>query len=585
MTVASPVFFDGLAGMYHAAPGKTAVLMLSPWAYEELCSRKAFRILAEKLAAQGYPCLRFDFPGTCHSALASDAVSDETAWRRAAEAALDQLIKLSSASRVILIGQGLGGLIAGDLARKRGAAAVVYLGAVSQGRMHLREIAAWTAMTQPTFLVRSSDGPEGGLMAGGFVLSAATANEIKGLNLLKGDVADVERSLVVERPDNPADVKLAEYLLEGGAVLDRLPFHGYVDYISNPTLSILPSETIAAVAAWVARYFPAGANGAGASGDGAARAAANAALPTVLEAAQYKETLCRFGPEEMFFGVLTEPVNSKAATAVLVLNAGYDHSCGWGRYTVDMARELAQVGVAVLRMDLAGMGETPLWPGQPEQVLYSTRQNDDVNCAVEWLRTRSGIQKLILMGRCSGAYQAFVSAALDSRVDGAFLVNSRKLVWDPEENVDQAIREPIQTLETYRSKMTDPKQFKRLLSGELTVSAAMRKVFRALLSAADRKLAPVLGNLSRHRRLGSVVYGRLKVLADRHTPVAFVYSQGDRGLIETTGWFGENAAGLSSYPNVSFTLIPDADHNLSPLPARAAVTAQLKTFLSKFEDC
>ncbi|MBD8892425.1 alpha/beta fold hydrolase [Roseibium litorale] len=574
MSVACPIFFDGLAGMYHAAKGSTAVLMLSPWAYEELCSRKTFRIMGEKLAEAGYPCLRFDFPGTCHSALASDAIRDIEAWQKAAEAALDQLITLSSASRVILIGQGLGGLFAGELARKRHVAGVVYLGGVSQGRAHLREIAAWTAMTQPTFLVRSSDGPEGGMMAGGFVLSAETLTEIKGLNLLKSEAPKVERSLVVGRPGNPADVKLAEHLAAGGGQVDLSAFEGYVDYISNPTLSRLPTGPIKAVVSWICEHFPQDAD--------ASAGTKLPDVPAVLETPDYRESQHRFGPGGMFFCVLTEPASAPARTAILVLNAGYDHSCGWGRYTVDLAREMASRGYAVLRMDLAGIGETPYWPGQGEQVLYSTRQSDDVRCAIDWMKERLGDAHVLISGRCSGAYQAFVSAGLDERIEGAFLVNSRKLVWDPDEDVDQAIREPIQTLDTYRSKMTDPKQFKRLLSGELTVSTAVRKVTAALATAADRKLSPLLGRLSRHHRLKSVVSARLKTLAERNVPVALVYSEGDRGLLEIADWFGPDASGLSAYPNVTFSKVPEADHNLSPLPARADVTEKLLEFAGRF---
>ncbi|MBD8878420.1 alpha/beta fold hydrolase [Roseibium polysiphoniae] len=575
MFVASPVFFDGLAGMFHAAEGSTAILMLSPWAYEELCSRKAFRTMADQFAENGYPCLRFDFPGTCHSAIASDAIDDPFAWRNAAEAALDQLIELCAPSRVILLGQGIGGLIAGDLARKRDVAGIIYLGAVSQGRTHLREISAWTAMTKPTFLVGASDGPEGGIMAGGFVLSASTASEIKGLSLLKGDAPMVSRSLVVERPENPADVRFAEHLISSGASVDRIPFHGYVDYISNPTLSRLPEQTVGSMLSWVKTHFP--------SNSSPSERSQSFPSKVEVQGEGFQETFCRFGPGAMFFGVLSEPVESQARTGLIVLNAGYDHSCGWGRYTVDLAREMATDGFAVLRMDMAGIGETPLWPGQQEQVLYSERQNDDVKCAVDWMKAERCYENIIIIGRCSGAYQAFVSAELDMRIDGAFLINARRLVWDPDEDVDEAIREPIQTLSTYRNKIASPRQLKRLLSGELPISRAIKRLAQALGKVADQKLAPVLRNFSKHHRLDRILHARLEALRARGAPVELVYSDGDRGLLEVSSWFGPGTAGLSNYPNVNLSSVPNADHNLSPLPARVEVTAKLLEFARRLE--
>ncbi|MDJ0930987.1 hypothetical protein [Breoghania sp.] len=41
-----------------------------------------------------------------------------------------------------------------------------------------------------------------------------------------------------------------------GTVLDRLPFEGDVDYISNPTLSIVPISAINGIMAWMGEHFP-----------------------------------------------------------------------------------------------------------------------------------------------------------------------------------------------------------------------------------------------------------------------------------------------------------------------------------------
>ena len=86
--LAEPVAFDGIAGWFHPACGKTAVLLASPWGYEELCSRKSFRLLGEKLAAAGISCLRFDYPGSGHSLGDAAAITDDHAWRKATRRAL-----------------------------------------------------------------------------------------------------------------------------------------------------------------------------------------------------------------------------------------------------------------------------------------------------------------------------------------------------------------------------------------------------------------------------------------------------------------------------------------------------------------
>ena len=568
--VAVPITFDGLAGYFHPAAGDTAILLLSPWGYEELCSRKSYRMLGEKLAAAGYPCLRFDYPATANSHGDSADLEDKSAWRNSVRRALAELRRLAAPHRVVVIGQGIGASLASDLASSEDIAGQVLLAPVAQGRAYLRELAAWTALTQPTFLVSTSDGPKGGLMAGGFVLSAATADEIKSLNLYKTELPAELKTLLVDRSDHPGDQKLADHFAEKAVAFETLPFEGYVDYVSDPTLSVPPHQTLEKIVSWVKAGFPAHMPE---TTPVAELSAVSEPLPGVEEEA------VRFGPQEMFFGVLSRPLGKATKTAVVILNSGYDHSIGWARMSVGFARSIADSGCAVLRTDLAGIGESGYWPDQPSQVLYSDKQLDDVRAAIDFVKNRTGADTVILFGRCSGAYLALLAASNDERVDAAFLVNSRRLVWDPDEDVDKAIREPIQTLSSYGRKAVDLKTVKRVLTGDINLLSALKKVARALKFKADRKLAPVLRGFSRHHRLFSVLTGRLRHLKQREVPLCLVYSDNDRGLIELHNWFGADRSGLKAYPNIKVHGLPDADHNLTPIAARQQMLTLLKTFI------
>ncbi|MEE4010559.1 alpha/beta hydrolase [Roseibium sp. FZY0029] len=568
--LAIPIAFDGLAGYFHPASGSTAILLLSPWGYEELCSRKSYRMLGEKLAASGYPCLRFDYPATANSHGDSAELEDKSAWRKSVTQALAELRRLVNPERVVMIGQGIGAGLAATLAEGGEVAGQVLLAPVAQGRAYLRELAAWTAMTQPTFMVKASDGPKGGLMAGGFVLSAATVDEVKSINLFKAQLPSGLKTLLVERSGHPGDQKLADHFTEMGLAVETLPFEGYADYVSDPTLSVPPLQTLERIVTWMKASFPAGQLQTAPVAEGTA---VSEPLPDVVEEA------LRFGPDKMFFGVLTTPLGKETKTAVVILNSGYDHSIGWARMSVGFARSLAEYGCAVLRMDLAGIGESSYWPNQPAQVLYSDKQLDDVRAAVGFVKERTGAETVILFGRCSGAYLALVAASDDERVEGAFLVNSRRLVWDPDEDVDKAIREPIQTLSSYGRKAIDLNTLKLVVSGDINLVSALKKVTRAAKLKAGRKLAPVLGSLSRHQRLFKVLTRRLKHLEQRGVPLCLVYSDNDRGLLELHNWFGPDRRGLKDYPNIRVEALPDADHNLTPITARKHMFALLKDFV------
>lgn len=52
------------------------------------------------------------------------------------------------------------------------------------------------------------------------------------------------------------------------------------------------------------------------------------------------------------------------------------------------------------------------------------------------------------------------------------------------------------------------------------------------------------------------------------TAVHLLYSDNDDGLEHFQYYFDANGEGLSAYQNVSLTIIPDADHNLSTPEAK-----------------
>ena len=116
---------------------------------------------------------------------------------------------------------------AGRLARERTVDGLVLLAPAAGGRAYLREVAAWTAMTKREFLVSATDGPEGGLMSAGFVLSAATVNEIRRLKLLDAAPCGARRVLFAGRPGHAGDSKLAAELSVTGMTVETIAGAGH----------------------------------------------------------------------------------------------------------------------------------------------------------------------------------------------------------------------------------------------------------------------------------------------------------------------------------------------------------------------
>jgi hypothetical protein len=85
-----------------------------------------------------------------------------------------------------------------------------------------------------------------------------------------------------------------------------------------------------------------------------------------------------------------------------------------------LARRLAERGVASLRLDLSGIGDSRPVPGS---LSFRASAVADTRTALDWLVAESGARRFILFGLCSGADNALAAAAVDERVVGIVLVD------------------------------------------------------------------------------------------------------------------------------------------------------------------
>ncbi len=128
-----------------------------------------------------------------------------------------------------------------------------------------------------------------------------------------------------------------------------------------------------------------------------------------------------FGVEGNLLGVLTPaPDPRPGAPTVVLLNAGLLHRVGPNRLHVDLARRLARRGVSSLRFDMSGVGDSEL---HAERLLYIERSVRDVVEAMDALDAEGHSDGYVLIGLCTGAYNAFRAALVDARVRGCVLLD------------------------------------------------------------------------------------------------------------------------------------------------------------------
>ena len=563
-----PLVFKDCAGFFHPAAGSIGVVLCPPWGFENLSMRKGWRLLAETIAQAGYPCLRFDYPGTGDSLGTATQIESVAQWIGSIDAAADALRKASGVRRFVFIGQSLGATLAIEAARGRGdIVGLQLIAAIAKGRPYLRELAATAAIVTDRIGIASDLETNEGLSVLGFSLSPSMVESLKALDLTKIDRLAAVDIVIHDQPDRTAGALMAEHLRKLGARVALSPLEPFHVMVSDATtIQPLPVDA-QTIVQWLRELYPVA----------SALPQSARSLPSTLVGPNFAEEPVRFGRDQALFGILCKPLVHKAgAPAVVLLNRGLNSHVGWRRQSVEDARALAKAGVVSLRIDVAGLGESRDEPGRPVNLIYSDLLLPDISAAIDLLCAR-GYGRIALAGVCSGAYMALTAACADPRVTDVVSVNPQRLVWNPTENVDEVIRYGLRSMNDYLGDIRSRAALRKLVRSRKRIVPAMRFLARR---GARNMLARVPLRLRSALLRGSMearVHRFFETLAANGTRVSLVYTQGDPGLMEMRHYFGESGRDMR-YANVSIAVLGGSDHNLTSTRASAWLTHHLVDF-------
>ncbi len=135
-----------------------------------------------------------------------------------------------------------------------------------------------------------------------------------------------------------------------------------------------------------------------------------------------RQLACQFGLSRHLVGTLSMPDGSDSPRSVLVLvSAGLTAKHGPHRLHFDIASRLAKRGIAVLRFDLGGIGNSDI---ADTGLTLAERTHADIRAAVDFLQERFSPEHIILGGLCSGAEDSFRYAESDIRVSGVLMIDA-----------------------------------------------------------------------------------------------------------------------------------------------------------------
>ncbi|MDE2364584.1 MAG: alpha/beta fold hydrolase [Hyphomicrobiales bacterium] len=585
-----PVVFDNCRGWLHEGAAARGVVICGAHGFEDLCARSSLRLLAEEISARDVPVLRFDWRGAADSEGDGEAPHRVATWLGNIGEAARTLVERTGVSEVVLVGLRLGALLALEAARDILPCRLVLLAPPASGKALGREIEIMSRIFQGK-PGAAEDKDFDGVSSAGFRISRATMNDLAlvGSRRFSG-AASGKVLLLTQTPDGSP---LTDKMRAAGANVVCETFEGYAEMMCDPTAALPPAKAIARIADFVcegaiatphpeedraamrlegwpqARRFETRASPApqheGCGDDG------------VLSTDVWRESAAMFGPQKRLVGIFCAPASGEASPrkAVLFLNSGGVYHIGWARMFVDMARDLARSGIASLRMDLSGVGDSlsPAGPGRAP--LYESSLTNDVEAAIDWLFER-GVADVSLFGACSGAYQAFHAAIQDRRVRKLALVNTLCFVygattalqieaWRRTKAADVAMK-----LSSAEHEEETPRGARALL-----FQLAKKVVKAGLAQATDarsaiRRAVPGMNPVERW-------FGELSA---RGSQTLLVYSENDPGLAELERHLGPRSRQSSPMPGVRTAVIAAADHELTPQSARKQLSATLDAFVT-----
>ena len=548
-----PLAFDGLFGWLHRQSGPsqdTGVLLISPLGRDARCAHRPMRLFADQLAQAGFPTLRYDHRGCGDSLDLTDASGDAlAAWRADIEQAVATLRARTGVSRVVLGGVRLGATLAALSADQ--ADGLILLAPVLNGRSWLRRL----RFSADVASARLQAGVHAPLDAEGLYLSAETVASLSQIDLSAMALTPVA---VFVAAQNKLVEAYAQALSVGGAPVRSTGFSGFRELFLDAHSNLPPLAVFDQAAQWLRANF----------GDLALTAALAAPPAPELRPPGAVERPVAFGVG--LHGVLCQPeAPVEAGTAVLFCNTGGDPRAGIGGFATKAARELALRGVASLRFDFAGLGDSRQGDETTRCHVYETSREADMDAALAFLADQ-GAQTITVVGVCAGAYHALHASWRAPQVKGVFAVSPVKLVWRGGDSLIFGRKDDGKATRVYARAATRLQTWKRLLKGEIDVLAVSHTLAARLKGRAQ--------GVTWTRTAGSPS-SELERFLRRGGRACLIMGLDDGSLDEVETYLGPRGSRLSRIHGGSVKILPRLDHGLAREESRQITLESLLNWL------
>jgi predicted alpha/beta hydrolase len=250
---------------------------------------------------------------------------------------------------------------------------------------------------------------------------------------------------------------------------------------------------------------------------------------------------------------------------------------GPNRLYVTLARGCAARGTTVIRMDIAGIGESQPHLGEPENVVYSSRAQEDLARAIAFAQAHFPGREIHCAGICSGAYHGFKAAVRGLPLRSVVIINPLTFFWKEGMSLDQSGYRVTAEALRYRRVALQASAWLKMLSGQVNVVAAAGVIARRVAAIAHHSIREAMRRL--RLPLEDDLAAELQRVANQNTRMLFIFASSDPGLPMLREQGGMTVQRLQRNNSLRIVTIGGADHTFTP---RRAQTRLVRLLMANF---
>lgn len=253
-------------------------------------------------------------------------------------------------------------------------------------------------------------------------------------------------------------------------------------------------------------------------------------------------------------GIAATP-ETMAEVGVLILVGGPQYRVGSHRQFTLLARSLAEAGIASLRFDFTGMGDSE---GDRRDF---DKTESDIAAAIDVLGGM-GVARIVVWGLCDGASSAMMFAHRHPSVAGMILLNP----W-----VHNGEYSPqVKLAHYYGPSLARKDQWHRLLSGKIRLAPALKELASDTIALVGRRTYPGTGESADYSFIDEMLEGLRRFEHD----TLIVLSEEDLTAREFSTLVSRDRhwKAVISKPSVAIKTVEAADHTFSQKPSKEQVS-------------